>query len=130
MAQQHQSKYRHIYGEPAKPEGQFIDIKNPLSTGEGTYVKANPKFMAIGKSGGGGPVYIRRLNTPGRVPPNCPMLSVHKGTSWDFDFHPFINTLIATGSEDTKVAISKFPIEGLKKTITDPEIVLDGHQKK
>jgi len=112
---QHQSKYRHIFGEAAKPENQYIGLENPLSSGEGSYVKANPKFYAVGKSGGGGPVYLRRLNQPGRVQANAPMLSVHKGTAWDFDFHPFINTLIATGSEDTKVAISKFPIEGLKK---------------
>jgi len=127
---QHQSKYRHIFGEPAKPEHHYEDFKNPLSSGEGCYVKANPKFFAVGKSGGGGPVYVRKFSKVGRLGQNVPMLSVHKGTAWDFDFHPFVNNIIATGSEDTKVAVSKFPLSGLDKTITDPEIVLDGHQKK
>jgi WD40 repeat protein len=128
--QQYQSKYRHIFGEPAKLEFQYEDIKNPLCSGEGTYVKANQKFFAVGKNGGGGPVYIRRLDKPGRVAANCPMLSVHKGTAWDFDFHPFSTNIIATGSEDTKVAVTKFPSGGLTQTITDAQMVLDGHQKK
>jgi coronin-1B/1C/6 len=127
---QHQSKYRHIYGEPAKPEFWYEDIKNPLTQGEGSYVKANPKFFAVAKTGGGGPLYVCRLDKTGRIGANVPMLSVHKGTTWDFDFHPFNNGIIATGSEDTKVAVTKFPVSGLTEHITSADMVLDGHQKK
>jgi coronin-1B/1C/6 len=129
-SEKRQSKFRHVYGEPAKPEHHFIDVKNPLCTGEGSYLKCNPRFFAVAKAGGGGPLYIRRLDDPGRLSINVPMLSVHKGTSWDFDFHPFLVNLIATASEDCHAAVTQFPEEGLTETITKPTVVLEGHQKK
>jgi len=127
---QRSGKYRHLFGENAKPELCFEEIKNPSATGEGNFVKANGKFFGVGKVGGGGPVYVRRLDRPGRFPPNAPTVSVHKGAVFDFDFHPFIDNLIATGSDDTHVCISKFPMGGLKKTITEAEVRLQGHGKK
>lgn len=127
---QRSGKYRHLYGEAAKTEACFTEIKNPLSSGESTFVKANSKYFAVPKTGGGGPVYIRRLDRPGRFPPNAHTLSVHKGTTLDFDFHPFIENMIATGSEDTHVCITKFPKEGLKATIQEPDVSLSGHGKK
>jgi len=127
---QRSGKYRHLFGELVKPEQCYDEIKNPSATGEGTFVKANAKFFGVAKAGGGGPVYIRRLDRPGRFPANAPTVSVHKGVVFDFDFHPFIDNMIATGSEDTHVCISKFPMGGLKKTITEPEVRLQGHGKK
>jgi WD40 repeat protein len=129
-AEKRQGKYRHVYGEPAKPEAQFIDLKNPLCTGEGNYLKCNTRFFAVAKAGGGGPLYIRRLDDPGRFGANVPMLSVHKGTTWDFDFHPFSVNMIATASEDCHAAITQFPEEGLTDTVTKPTLVLEGHLKK
>jgi len=125
-----QGKYRHVYGEPAKPENQFLDLKNPFCSGEGTYLKCNPKFFAVAKSGGGGPLYIRRLEDTGRFAVNVPMLSVHKGTTWDFDFHPFIINMIGTASEDCHAAITQFPEDGLTELVTKPTVLLEGHQKK
>jgi len=123
-------KYRHIYGDPYRPEKQFLEIKNPLTSGEGTYVKANTKFWAVGKAGGGGPVYVHPHDRPGRLPANVPMISVHKGKCWDFDFHPFVQNMLATGSEDCRAMVTSFPMEGLTETITEPQVVLEGHQKK
>jgi len=127
---QRSGKYRHLFGENVKPELCFDEIKNPSATGEGTFVKANGKFFAVAKAGGGGPVYIRRLDRPGRFQANAPTISTHKGVVFDFDFHPFIDNMIATGSEDTHVCISKFPMGGLKKTIMEPEVRLLGYGKK
>jgi len=119
-----------VYGEPAKPESHFIDLKNPVCTGEGSYLKCNTRFFAVAKAGGGGPIYIRRLDDPGRLAINVPMLSVHKGTCWDFDFHPFLVNMIGTASEDCHAAITQFPEDGLTETITKPTALLEGHQKK
>jgi len=58
------------------------------------------------------------------------MLSVHKGTTWDFDFHPFIVNMIGTASEDCHAAITQFPEEGLTDSVTKPTVLLEGHQKK
>lgn len=127
---QRSGKYRHLFGEPAKPEACYSEIKNPSCSGESTYVKANSKYFAVAKAGGGGPVYIRRLDCPGRFLPTTPTISVHKGTALDFDFHPFVDNMIATCSEDTHVCVTKFPAEGLKQSIQDPDVRLQGHGKK
>jgi len=128
--EKHQGKYRHVYGEPAKPELQFLDLKNPFCSGEGSYLKCNTRFFAVAKTGGGGPLYIRRLDDPGRFGVTVPMLSVHKGTTWDFDFHPFIVNMVGTASEDCHAAITQFPEEGLTETVTKATVTLEGHQKK
>jgi len=125
-----QRKSRHLYGEPFKPEQQFLDLKSPFCSGEGNYLKCNARFFAVAKSGGGGPLYIRRLDDPGRFAINVPMLSVHKGTTWDFDFHPFIVNMIGTASEDCHAAVTQFPEDGLTDTITKPTVLLEGHLKK
>jgi len=87
-------------------------------------------FFAVSKAGGGGPLYIRRLDDPGRFGVTVPMVSVHKGTTWDFDFHPFLINMIGTASEDCHAAITQFPEEGLTETVTKPTVLLEGHQKK
>ena len=48
-------------------------------SGESRYVSANDKFIAIGRMGGGGPVYVLPIDKPGRVASNIPMVAVHKG---------------------------------------------------
>jgi len=123
-------KYRHLFGENGSPEASYVGMKNPSSTGESTFVKANAIYLAVAKTGGGGPVYVCRLDRPGRFPVNAPTLNVHKSLVLDFDFHPFIDNMIATGSEDTHVCVSKFPETGLKKSITEPDVRLQGHTKK
>ena len=122
--------YRHIFGDPAKKKGQYTGIKGALCSGEGNYIKANGKYFAYGKTTGGAPVYIRKLSDVGRQNANAEYISTHQGRLTDFDFHPFIETLIATASEDCKVNINKFPSEGITERITNPEISIAGHKKK
>jgi len=125
------SKYRHVFGDVPKAEFRFLDIKAPYTSGEGSYCKANSKFLAVSKSSGGGPVYVHPLAKPGRVGGNMKTINVHKGKCLDFDFHPFIPNIIATVSEDTTCAITKFPIEGLSENISKPTVHLkDKHMKK
>eukprot|EP01084_Bolivina_argentea_P163464 284380_1 len=127
---QRSGKFRHVFGDMAKPDKQFQEIKNPLTSGESRYVSANNKFLAVSKAAGGGPVYILSLEKPGRVPVNTPLLSVQKGKAWDHDFHPFIPNMIATASDDCSVAVTSFPVGGLTETITKPDVLMRGHGKK
>ena len=124
------TSYRHIYGDSAKGKGQYSDVKNALTSGESQYIKANGKFWAHGRATGGAPIFITKISDVGRQKAGQKYISTHKGRLTDFDFHPFIETLIATGSDDTKVNISKFPSEGLTENITTPEISIAGHKKK
>jgi len=70
------------------------------------------------------------LDDPGRFAVTVPMLSVHKGKTWDFDFHPFIVNMIGTASEDCHAAITQFPENGLTDNVTEATVLLQGHQKK
>lgn len=127
---QRSGKFRHVYGDVAKTDKCFTELKSPLTSGESRYVSANDKFIAVSKSAGGGPVYILRNDKPGRVAMNTPTLSVQKGKAWDHDFHPFISNMIATVSDDCSVAVTAFPEEGLTENITKATVMMNGHGKK
>merc|ERR1719391_1435073 len=116
-------KFRHVFGEVAKTNMQFTELKAPLTSGESRYVSANDKFIAVSKSAGGGPVYILRNDKPGRQS-NAFTLSVQKGKAWDHDFHPFISNMIATVSDDCSVAVTAFPEDGLTQNITTPDVLM------
>ena len=125
----YKSKFRHLYGDAGKPQDSYIVTTKVLRLGESQYVKANSRFLAYGDAlGGKAPVYVRKLTNTGR--PYCSYhISTHKGRLTDFDFHPFDETIIATASEDCKVNINQFPIEGLTENITKPQVEIKGHTK-
>jgi len=123
------SKYRHVYGVLPKPEWQYLDLKAPYTSGEGSYCHANDKFFAVAKSGGGGPVYINPLDNVGRLN-NMKVVNVQKGKVLDFKFHPFIPNLIGTASEDCSFCVTEFPEKGLSENIGQATLTLKGHQKK
>jgi coronin-1B/1C/6 len=124
------SKFRHIYGEPSKQEESYLEFKNPLVFGEGSYVAANEKFFAVARASGGGPLYVVPISQTGRISADYPLIDVHKGKAWDFQFHPFIPNMIASASDDMTVALTQFPDDGPSEPITEPRIRMEGHSKK
>jgi coronin-1B/1C/6 len=124
-----QSSFRHVFGSPAKPEGQFLGVA-PGCNGDGDFICANEKFLAYAAAGGGGPVVVLPLNKPGRLPAKIPMITVHRDKVLDHQFHPFLNTLLATASEDGYVKVSQIPEEGLTENIEKAIVTLEGHSKK
>jgi WD40 repeat protein len=123
------SLYRHVHGQPAKPENEFNELK-PQCTGEGNYIAANSKFFCYSGIGGGGPVVVWPINKPGRLPHNVPSLQVHKDQVLDFDFNPFNDNLLATGGEDCHIKVSQIPDDGIKQNITEAVANLEGHERK
>jgi len=123
-----QSSFRHVFGTPAKPEGQFLGVA-PACNGDGDFICANEKYLAYASAGGGGPVVVLPLNKPGRLG-KLPSIQVHKASVLDQQFHPFLNTLIATAGEDGYVKVSQFPEGGLTENIEKAIVTLEGHSKK
>jgi coronin-1B/1C/6 len=80
--------------------------------------------------GGGGPVAIVDLHRPGRMALDLPTLNGHTAPVLDFDFNPFNDQMIATGSEDTSIKVWEIPEWGLTETITTPLVTLPGHTRK
>lgn len=124
-----ESKFRHVYGELAKKENYFTQIR-PVFEGHRHHIAANSEFFVFSGQGGGGPVYVMNVNEPGRGVANPPKIMVHKGKVVDFAFSPFDNNLLATASEDAMVQISRIPEGGLKADTTKSEATLAGHGKK
>ena len=86
------------------------------TTGDQNYIKGNSKYFAFPAGGGGGPICIRKHNTPGRMPNILPLLSGHKyslkrciknrGDLCDFDFNPFNDEQIISASADLSIMVS------------------------
>ena len=128
---QRSGKFRHIFGVEAKPNEQFKEIRNIHTNGDGNYLSVNTKFFAIAKQSGGGSVIIHPLSKPGRLVNKLQnTLEVHNGRVLDHQFHPFIQNMIATASEDANVCVTSFPENGLTEKIHQADVTLKGHSKK
>mmetsp|Transcript_30028 Transcript_30028/g.39502 ORF Transcript_30028/g.39502 Transcript_30028/m.39502 type:complete len:444 (-) Transcript_30028:462-1793(-) len=125
-----QSKYRHVYCEPAPQQNTFTNLRVTNVTGEQQYIKANTKFFAVGLQGGGGPLAVLKHDAYGKFDVNPPVLTGHKSAVLDFEFNPFHEHIIATGSEDLTVKVWGIPEDGLTENLTEPLVDLHGHRKK
>ena len=52
------------------------------------------------------------MESVGRIAPDARHIGVHKGKTVDWDFHPFIENMIATASEDCSATVVQFPDGG------------------
>jgi len=127
-----QSKYRHVFGQPAKKEECYQNIAVTRSAWDSNFIKGNPKFFAVcWEAGGGGALAIINNEAPGKLQQGAvPLLAGHKGAVLDLDFNPFNDNLIASVSEDCNIMIWGIPEGGLTKTITEPLQTLQGHKRK
>lgn len=99
-------------------------------TGEQNYIKANPKYFAVGLQGGGGPFAVLPLDKPGRFEPEQPIVTGHSAAVLDFEFNPFHDQILASASEDQTVKVWGIPEAGLTENLTDPLVDLHGHSRK
>eukprot|EP01083_Nonionella_stella_P091497 255841_1 len=123
------SKFRHVFGEGNATEKCYTDVHG-LCSGESDYIKANGKFFCVAKKAGGGPVWIHNRGDYGRFQLSHPLLNVHTSSVLDFDFNPFKENCIATGSDDCSIAVTVFPEDGLTENINTATTQLFGHSKK
>lgn len=70
------------------------------------------------------------LNKVGKMPIDIPVFNGHSGSVLDFDFNPFHDNLIASGSEDTSIKVWEIPEGGLTENIKTPVQDLSGHSRK
>lgn len=123
------SKFRHVHGIPNKKTDSYTEVKAQTS-GEGNFIKGNARFFCVSSPGGGGPVLVHPVKQLERFSVNHPVVNVHKGKVLDFDWNPFIDSLLATVSEDCTAKVSVLPEEGLTENISEAAVTLVGHDKK
>jgi len=126
------SKYRHVFGQPAKTEECYQNVNATRSAWDSNYIKANPKYFAVcWEAGGGGSLAVIANENQGKLAQgNVPLFAGHKGAVLDLDFNPFNDNLIASVSEDATIMIWGIPEGGPTKTVTEPLQTLHGHKRK
>ena len=122
-------RYRHVYGDPQKEK--YEAIFPATITTESTLIKGNSLHFGFAwKTGGGGALAILPNDKPHKLSGNPKMISGHQAPVSDFDFYPFDDHFVATGSEDTMLRLWRIPEGGLTEDLTEPLVKLTGHGKK
>jgi len=105
------SKYRHVYGAPAKRSECFDNVRPSRNANDSNLVKANPIFVGLcwEASGGGAFAVLNQKTDVGKLPAQPNLFHGHKSAVLDIDFHPFNDYIVASASEDTKVNIWQIP---------------------
>eukprot|EP00455_Lapot_gusevi_P010982 TRINITY_DN1503_c0_g1_i2.p1 TRINITY_DN1503_c0_g1~~TRINITY_DN1503_c0_g1_i2.p1 ORF type:complete len:460 (-),score=201.54 TRINITY_DN1503_c0_g1_i2:332-1648(-) len=124
-----QSKFRHVHPKVEKKENSYLDVRSNAAA-DGNLIKANTLFFALPTTGGGGPVFVHRLDAKGKFGANEPTLNVHRGNVVDVDWNPFNEHILATASEDCTAKVSIIPEGGLQGTLDEAVVTLNGHDKK
>jgi len=115
---------------PNAAKEKIEDVRTTTSTLDACLVKGNSKYAAVSwTSSGGGALALLDLHKPGRLPYTFPMIRGHNGVIMDFDFYPFNENVIITGSEDATLRLWNIP-ETITEDITEPIAKLAGHSKK
>ncbi|GMM36511.1 Crn1 protein [Saccharomycopsis crataegensis] len=134
------SKYRHVFGQPAKRELSYDNLKISKNAWDSNLIKANSKFLSVNwDASGGGAFAVIPLNEVGKCPDVVPLFRGHTSTVLDTDFNPFNERMIASSSDDGKIGIWEIPedysffnytnSEGEAKDIK-PLKKLSGHLRK
>lgn len=123
------SKFRHVYAETPKSDACYTDLPKPHCSGESGYSACNGKWLAIAKSGAGGPITIKALDDLGRHNAQTPIINTQKGKVTSLDFNPFNDDILASSAEDGSLHVNM--LDNFTESITgDPYVALGGHSKK
>lgn len=126
------SKYRHVFGQQAKKEECYQNIKVTKSAWDSNYIAANTKYFGvIWDAGGGGSFAVIPHENQGKLTQtNVPLFTGHKSAVLDIAFHPFNENLVTSVSEDCNIMVWGIPEGGLTESISQPLQTLQGHKRK
>lgn len=125
------SKYRHVYGEPAKREKCYDNVKITKNAHDSQFCAVNPKFVAIvTEVAGGGAFVVLPIDSTGRLDFNASRVTGHRGAVLDIKWNPFNDNVIASCSDDCTIKLWHIPDEGLVGHLTDWLVELQGHKRR
>ncbi|XP_058801342.1 coronin-2B-like isoform X1 [Phymastichus coffea] len=125
------SKFRHVYGAPAKRERCYDNIKITKNAHDSQFCAVNPKFLAVvTEVAGGGAFLVLPLDHTGRLDFNANRVTGHTGPVLDIKWNPFNDNVIASSSDDCTVKLWHIPDGGLSRNLTDWLVELQGHKRR
>ncbi|KAF7311164.1 Coronin [Mycena kentingensis (nom. inval.)] len=140
------SKYRHVFGQPAKKEYCVDNVRVTNSAWDTNVVSASAEYLSINwNASGGGAFAIVPLPSPfnattlsTKLPDNLPLARSHTAPVLDTDWSPHNDSIAASGGEDGKVMIWKIEssafdgwgAEGWTPTDFDPVLRIDASPRK
>ncbi|KAF9517132.1 hypothetical protein BS47DRAFT_1375794 [Hydnum rufescens UP504] len=111
------SKYRHVFGQPAKKEHGLENVKVTTSAWDTNLIHASGLYISINwASAGGGAFAILPLpspfaplphNIPYKLPDIIPLARGHSAPVLDTAWSPFNDSVVASGGEDGKILVWK-----------------------
>jgi len=124
------SKFRHVFGTPAKKENMYDGIKPSRSAWDSNKVSASNKFVGVvWDASGGGAFAVLDVHKQGKLG-QFPLVTGHSGDVLDIEFSPFNDNLVGSCSEDCYAKIWSIPDGGIKENMNTPVQNLSGHKKK
>uniref|UniRef100_A0AAV2MRA6 Protein phosphatase Slingshot homolog 1 n=1 Tax=Knipowitschia caucasica TaxID=637954 RepID=A0AAV2MRA6_KNICA len=125
------SKYRHVFGQTAKNDQCYDDIRVSRVTWDSHFCSVNPKFVAIIiEASGGGSFLVLPVHKTGRIDASHPTVCGHKGPVLDIAWSPHNDNIIASSSDDCSIKIWEIPDNGLVSPLEEPLVELEHHFKK
>lgn len=110
------SKYRHVWGQTAKKEHGYDNVKVSGSAWDTNLVSASARYISVNwNASGGGAFAILPLPSPTAAVPNfpyklpdvIPLARSHTAPVLDTDWSPHNDSIVASAGEDGKVMIWK-----------------------
>ncbi|EFN80061.1 Coronin-2B [Harpegnathos saltator] len=125
------SKFRHVYGVPAKREKCYDNIKITKNAHDSQFCAVNPKFLAVvTEVAGGGAFLVLPLDRTGRLDFNVSRVTGHTGPVLDIKWNPFNDNVIASCSDDCTIKLWHIPDGGLSRNLTEWLVELQGHKRR
>ncbi|CAN7983294.1 unnamed protein product, partial [Ixodes hexagonus] len=127
------SKFRHVFGSPARKDQCYECLKITKNAHDGYFCAVNPKFLAVvTETAGGGSFLVVPIESTGRVEVSAGKVTGHKGPVLDLKWNPFNDNVIASCSDDCTVKLWYIPDEGLPRnaSLLDPLVDLRGHRRR
>nr|XP_046270726.1 coronin-7 isoform X1 [Scatophagus argus] len=126
------SKFRHIQGSVMHRDTHITNLRglNLTTPGESDGFCVNPQRVAVPLAISGGQIAIFERSQPGRLPDTALPTIQNSVNVVDLSWDPFDNHRLAVAGDDAKIRVWQVPERGLKETLTEPELTLQGHTEK
>ncbi|CAO1637112.1 unnamed protein product [Sympodiomycopsis kandeliae] len=102
------SKYRHVYGNPAKTEVSYQNVRPSNNAWDTNFLAANSKYISLNwQAGGGGAFAIIPTSRTGKLPDLYPLARGHAATVLDTAFSPFDDSVVVSAGDDGQIGVWK-----------------------